>query len=96
MRKLAANCMALVLLSFFVLVGSASTCDGSSPCERACVRFNSLGCGTTCDCTACEQAPDECESYFYCVDAHAHSCPEFDTCAAQYSGCKSFTAAHCH
>jgi hypothetical protein len=98
MRKLAANLVALVSLGLFVLVCGASDCTGGgSPCERACVRYNKLGCATECDCTACDQAPDSCDTYFDCVANRAHTCPEFTHCFNTITNaeCRDFAEAHC-
>jgi hypothetical protein len=97
MRKLAANLVALASLGLFVLVCGASDCTGGSPCERACVRHNKLGCSTECDCAACEQAPAACDSYFDCVANRAQTCPEFTHCfnTITNSECRDFVGAHC-
>lgn len=98
MRKLAASLVLLVSIGVFFGVGVTSSGGCSrSPCEAACEHYNAMKCGTTCDCSACNGAPPECDSYYECVRDSIQYCIEVDiniSCPPT-DACRAYQEEHC-
>lgn len=96
MRKL----LWYVILSAAAFVGAQSSAgcqqEATHLCNNACLDYNALKCGTTCDCSACLQAPPACDSYFNCVQTFSGSCIQLVIDCPIPAECQPFVNDHCH
>jgi hypothetical protein len=98
MRKL----LWYVVLSLVAFVGAQSSagCGGGGTtatflCNGACLDYNVLKCGTTCDCNACVVAPPACDEYFSCIQTFSGSCLQLLIQCPIPAQCQLFLAANC-
>jgi hypothetical protein len=98
MRKL----LWYVVLSVVAFVGAQSSagCGAAAVatqlCNDACLDYNALKCGTTCDCSACLVAPPACDTYFSCIQTFSGSCVQLLIDCPIPAQCNAFVTDHCH
>jgi len=88
----------LVVLPLIVVLAApvSGGCLAATLCDGACNDYNALGCGTTCDCSACVHAPPECDSYYRCIRDFSGSCVELLVACPIPAQCDTFISANCH
>jgi hypothetical protein len=68
----------------------------TSLCDDACDDYNALKCGTTCDCSACGEAPPECDSYYNCIKTYSGTCVELTVTCPVPTACEQFIHNNCN
>ncbi len=85
----------LLVLLTVALAPASEGCVAASLCDRACGDYNRLGCGVTCDCSACAAAPPACDSYYDCISTFSGSCVELLVDCPIPDQCESFIHSNC-